>query len=67
MAKETRVRAIITVPYFDSRSAAFVATATGLPVVALAHQPGAIAEAQGWLGMIDYNVRALAAALGTTK
>jgi ABC-type Zn uptake system ZnuABC Zn-binding protein ZnuA len=67
LAKETGVRAIITVPYFDPRSAAFVAKETGLPVVALAHQPGSITEAQGWLGMIDYNVHALATALGSAK
>jgi ABC-type Zn uptake system ZnuABC Zn-binding protein ZnuA len=67
LARTSQVRAIITVPYFDARHAAFVAQATGLPVIRLAHQAGAADDAPDWLAMIERNVRALAAGLGGGK
>ena len=55
---------ILASPYFDPRHARWVAERTGARVVELAHQAGARDGANGYLGTIDYNVRALAAALG---
>jgi zinc/manganese transport system substrate-binding protein len=64
LAKAQHVKAIITVPYFDPRHATLVAEQTGLPVVHLAHQVGALPAATDWLALIDSNVAALAAGLG---
>lgn len=61
--REKKVRAILTVPYFDRRYADVVAQKTGARVVDLAHQPGAVPGAKDYLATIDHNVRALAAAL----
>lgn len=57
------VRLILSSPYFDERHAQFVAQRTGARIVRLAHQPGSRAGAEGYVGMIDYNVRAIAEAL----
>jgi len=62
-AKTQGVKAIITVPYFDRRSAGFVAEQVGIPLVILAHQVGATTEATDWLAMIEANVEHLAGAL----
>ncbi len=62
-AKNLGVKAIITVPYFDKRSSSFVGEQVGVPVVVLAHQVGATAEATDWLTMIGVNVEHLAGAL----
>jgi ABC-type Zn uptake system ZnuABC Zn-binding protein ZnuA len=59
-AKSLGVKAIITVPYFDRRSSSFVGEQIGIPVVVLAHQVGATAEATDWLTMIGVNVERLA-------
>ena len=65
-AKNLGVKAIITVPYFDRRSSSFVGEQVGIPVVVLAHQVGATAEATDWLTMIGVNVEHLAGALNAT-
>ncbi len=67
LAKAQGVKAIITVPYFDPRHATLVAEQTGLPVVHLAHQVGALPAATDWLALIDSNVTALAIGLGLGK
>lgn len=64
IAKSGDVKGIITVPYFDSQYAVFVARETGLPVIPLAHQVGALPDAADWLTLIDRNIRALSAGLG---
>jgi ABC-type Zn uptake system ZnuABC Zn-binding protein ZnuA len=55
---------ILASPYFDPRHARWVAERTGARIVELAHQAGAREGAVGYLGAVDYNVRALAGALG---
>lgn len=62
-ARSQGVKAIVTVPYFDQRSAAFVSSQAGIPVVVLAHQVGATTAAAGWLDMIGDNVERLAGAV----
>lgn len=57
------VRAVLASPYYDPRHAAFVAEATGATVVELAHQTGGRSGTDDYIAMIDYNVRATAAAL----
>jgi ABC-type Zn uptake system ZnuABC Zn-binding protein ZnuA len=57
------VRIIIAAPYYDDRHARFVAEATGATVVALAHQTGSRDGTDGYLEMIDYNVKRLGEAL----
>jgi ABC-type Zn uptake system ZnuABC Zn-binding protein ZnuA len=63
LAKTSNAKGIITMPSFDQRHVRFVADATGLPVIPLANQAGAIPEAPGWLDSIDRNVKALATGL----
>lgn len=63
LAKTSNARGIITMPSFDQRHVRFVAEATGLPVIPLANQAGAIPETPGWLDSIDRNVKALATGL----
>lgn len=67
LSRTRNVRGILAAPYFDPRHARFVADATGLPVISLAPQAGAIAGAAGWLDTIDRNVQALADGLGRIR
>jgi ABC-type Zn uptake system ZnuABC Zn-binding protein ZnuA len=55
---------ILSSPYFDPRHARWVAERTGARVVGLAHQTGAREGTSDYLGTVDYNVRALAGAVG---
>jgi ABC-type Zn uptake system ZnuABC Zn-binding protein ZnuA len=57
------VRVLLASPYFDPRHAATVADRTGIPVVTLAHQTGALPGADDYLSTVDRNVRAVAEAL----
>jgi ABC-type Zn uptake system ZnuABC Zn-binding protein ZnuA len=57
------VRVIIASPYFDERHANFVARNANAKIARLAHQPGSRPGSEGYIGMIDYNVEALVAAL----
>jgi ABC-type Zn uptake system ZnuABC Zn-binding protein ZnuA len=58
-----QVRVILAAAYYDPRHAQFLAGETGAKVVPLANQVGARPNANDYLGMIDYNVRSLDAAL----
>jgi ABC-type Zn uptake system ZnuABC Zn-binding protein ZnuA len=58
------VKLLLASPYFDPRHAATVADRTGIPVVTLAHQTGALPGADDYLSTVDLNVRAVAEALG---
>lgn len=58
-----QVKLIISVPYYDSRHAEFVARETGAKVARLAHQVGAIPGADNYIAMFDANVKALTSAL----
>jgi ABC-type Zn uptake system ZnuABC Zn-binding protein ZnuA len=64
--QERGVRLILASPYFDPRHARWVAERTGARVVALAHQAGAQEGAVDYLSTVDYNVRAIAEAVGGT-
>jgi ABC-type Zn uptake system ZnuABC Zn-binding protein ZnuA len=61
--RQAKVKAILSVPYFDARHAEFVARHTGASIARMTHQAGGREGADGYLGMCDYNVRALNAAL----
>jgi ABC-type Zn uptake system ZnuABC Zn-binding protein ZnuA len=57
------VRLLLASPYFDPRHARTVADRTGIPVVTLAHQVGALPGADDYLSTVELNVRAVAEAL----
>jgi ABC-type Zn uptake system ZnuABC Zn-binding protein ZnuA len=57
------VAVVIAAPYYDPRHARFLAQATGARIAYLAHQVGSREGTGDYLGMIDYNVRTVAAAL----
>jgi zinc/manganese transport system substrate-binding protein len=61
--RELGVPVILSSPYFDSRHARRVADRTGARVVVLAHQVGAREGTDGYLEMVDYNVRQVVQAL----
>lgn len=63
LMKKQHVRGILTTPYFDAQYARLVAERTGAVIIPLAHQVGALADAQDYLTTIERNVRALAAGL----
>jgi ABC-type Zn uptake system ZnuABC Zn-binding protein ZnuA len=58
------VRLILAAAYYDPRHARFVAEHSGATVVSMANQPGVRPGTDDYLGMIDYDVRAVATALG---
>jgi len=57
------VRLLLASAYFDPRHARTVADRTGIPVVTLAHQVGALPGADDYLATAELNVRAVAEAL----
>ncbi|MCM2356713.1 MAG: metal ABC transporter substrate-binding protein [Geobacteraceae bacterium] len=61
------IRIVIATPYFDAKALKFVADKGGARIVNLAHQAGARQGADDYLGVVDYNVRALAAALAGAR
>jgi ABC-type Zn uptake system ZnuABC Zn-binding protein ZnuA len=58
------VRLILASAYYDPRHARFVSQQTGATVASMASQPGARPGTGDYLAMIDYDVRAVADALG---
>lgn len=54
---------LLASPYFDPRHARRVAERTGARVVPMAHQSGAREGAEGYLGAVEHNVRAILEAL----
>lgn len=63
LVRTERVGAVLTVSYYDPRHARFISQQTGVRIVNLAHQVGARDGTNDYLAMIDYNVRAMIAAL----
>lgn len=63
MMRKEAVRIILKSSYFDPRPARFVSDKTGARIVELAHQTGAIDGAEGYIGMIDFNVSRVIEAL----
>ena len=58
-----KIPLLLAAPYYDPRHAALVARETGISIVRLAHQVGALPGADDYLSAIDGNVRAIVAAL----
>lgn len=56
-ARAEGVAGILASPYFDPRHARWVSEKTGIPVVPMAHQPGAREGTDDYVATIDYNVR----------
>lgn len=63
LVRERKIPLLLAAPYYDPRHAALLARETGIAVVTLAHQVGALPEASDYVGTIDRNVRAVVAAL----
>lgn len=59
-------RIILAASYYDPRHARFLSEQTGATVVPMAQQTGARPGAEDYVGMIDYNVRQVVAALETS-
>ncbi len=63
LVEAQHVRLLLASPYFDERHARTVAQRTGIPVVTLAHQTGALEGADDYLSCVGLNVQAVAEAL----
>jgi len=63
--KANDVKAVLAAAYYDPRYAQFVSENTGAKVAAMANQAGARPGTEDYLAMTDYNVRQVAAALGS--
>lgn len=62
--RERKIPLLLAAAYYDPRHASLVERETGIAVVRLAHQVGALPGANDYLATIDGNVRAIVAALG---
>jgi len=62
--KAEKVGLIISVPYYDTKPAQFLAKKTGAKVVVLAHQVNAIKGTGDYISMLDANISRLVEALG---
>jgi ABC-type Zn uptake system ZnuABC Zn-binding protein ZnuA len=65
LMKTDGIKVVLATAYYDPRYAEFVSENTGAKVVNMAHQAGARPGTEDYLVMMDYNVRLLAAALGS--
>jgi len=64
--KQDNVKVVLAAAYYDPRYAQFVSENTGAKVVNMANQAGARPGTDDYIGMVDYNVRQLATALGSS-
>ena len=62
MMKAEDVNLLLTSVYYDPRHARFVSENTGATLLSMAHQAGARKGTEGYLEMVDYNVRQVVAA-----
>ncbi len=62
--EEDNVKLVAMEPYFSDQATSFLARKTGVQVVKLAQSVGALPEADSYLEMFEYNLRALAMILG---
>lgn len=62
--KERGVKIIITDPWYEPRTAAFIADRTGAKVLDLALFPGGVKGADDYFSTVDHNVTAVSDALG---
>jgi len=65
LIKRDGIKVVLAAAYYDPRYAQFVSDNSGAKVVHMANQAGARPGTDDYLSMIDYNVRQLAAALGS--
>ncbi len=65
--KAEKIPLVLTEPWFEKRTAEFIAKQAGAAVVVMALMPGASAEAKDYLSAIDGNVRSIAKVLGESK
>jgi ABC-type Zn uptake system ZnuABC Zn-binding protein ZnuA len=65
--KSDTVKLVLSAPYYDPRHARFVSEQSGAKVLAMAHQVGAREGAGDYLGMLDYDVKQIAASLEGAK
>jgi len=56
-ARAEPVAGILSVSYFDPRHARWVSEKAGIPVIPMAHQPGAREGTDDYVATIDFNVR----------
>ena len=63
LIKDERVKAIMTVPWGDSKLAARIGEESGARLVAMAPAVGGMKGTSGYIDTVDYNVKALAQAL----
>ena len=61
--KDERIKAILTAPWTDQKLAERIAQEAGAKVVLMASSVGALKGTDGYLDMIDYNVKAVVQAL----
>jgi ABC-type Zn uptake system ZnuABC Zn-binding protein ZnuA len=64
--KTNGVKVVLASAYYDPRYAQFVSENTGAKVASMANQAGARPGTDDYIAMVDYNVRQLVAALGST-
>lgn len=57
MMKAEDVNLVLTSVYYDTRHARFISENTGATLLSMAHQVGARKGTEGYLEMVDYNVR----------
>ncbi len=57
MMKADNVNLVLTSVFYDPRHARFIEENTGATLLAMAHQAGARKGTEGYLEMVDYNVR----------
>jgi ABC-type Zn uptake system ZnuABC Zn-binding protein ZnuA len=62
--RDRDAQVILTAPYFPSGHAELVARETGARIAHVAHEVGAYPGTESYLGMVNYNVEAVEAALG---
>jgi len=63
LIEREQVRMLLASPYFDARHARTVAGRTGIPVVTLGHQVGALPGTDDYLALVEENVRRVEEAL----
>lgn len=61
--RQAQVRAVLCSSYFPAQHAKVLEQSVGATLVAIAHQPGSRPGTDDYLAWVDYNVRAVAAAL----
>jgi ABC-type Zn uptake system ZnuABC Zn-binding protein ZnuA len=64
-AKSGKVRGIVQTVYYSDKAAKSLSKTTGVGVVTLSQNVGDVPDATDYIAMFDYNVKTLAALLGS--